>query len=275
MYTQCFDNDSVRYDYWPTIYNRTWNEYKDLLYKLDQNDYVRVIILSGKGKNFSAGIDLKEFGIEALELQKDKEKFFKYIKDFQDCISAASCISKPTIGLYHGTNLGLALDIAATLTMRVFTKDIKLSIKEVQVGLVADMGFLQRAPQLSGNHSLLNRLCLSGNMFGASEAVRLGLIDEGDIVDDKEEGMNKCLKIAKDITKNEAWCVEGTKQCLSEMSELKSDVNRGLDSVAKINAEKLDISSIMDKYLRAMSKRSAQKGKLWNFEGLSCLAATS
>ncbi|OWB50312.1 catalytic activity protein [[Candida] boidinii] len=240
----------------------TWNEYKDLLYKLDENDYVRVIILSGKGKNFSAGIDLKEFGLDALELQKDKVKFFKYIKDFQDCISAASCISKPTIGLYHGTNLGLALDIAVTLTMRVFTKDIKLSIKEVQVGLVADMGFLQRAPQLSGNHSLLNKLCLTGNMFGADQAARLGLVDEEDIVNDKVEGLNRCLKIAKDISKNEAWCVEGTKQCLTEMSELKFDVNEGLDNVAKINAEKLDIRSIMNKYSRTVSKKSSQKGKL-------------
>lgn len=82
--------------------------------------------------------------------------------------------SKPVILAMHGYCLGAALDIATACDVRVATKDAVLSVKEVDIGMAADVGTLNRLPKIVGNHSWIKDISLSARHFSAGEALQFG-----------------------------------------------------------------------------------------------------
>ena len=99
-----------------------------------------------------------------------------HVRACQHAIGAPARIPQPVIAAVHGVAFGLALDALGAVDVRWAAADASFSIKEVDVGMAADLGTLARVPKLVGNVSLLHELALSGRPFGADEALRLGLI---------------------------------------------------------------------------------------------------
>ena len=83
---------------------------------------------------------------------------------------------QPVIFAAHGQVLGLGVDITCAADIRYASKDTSFCIKEVDVGLAADIGTLARLPKISGNTSLVAELALTVRPFGADEAKELGLV---------------------------------------------------------------------------------------------------
>jgi delta(3,5)-delta(2,4)-dienoyl-CoA isomerase len=100
-----------------------------------------------------------------------------HLRAFQNAIAAPARIPQPVIAAVHGLAYGLALDALCAVDVRWAASDAAFSIKEVDVGLAADLGTLARAPKLVANASLLCELALSARTFGAEEARgSLGLV---------------------------------------------------------------------------------------------------
>lgn len=78
----------------------------------------------------------------------------------------------------HGLCIGGGIDLIGSADVRYCTADTKFTIKEVDIGICADIGTTQRIPLICGNDSLFRELSYTGRFFDASEALRLGLVSK-------------------------------------------------------------------------------------------------
>ncbi len=145
----------------------------DLLLDQVENDAsVRVVVLHGEGKFFSAGADIKEFtsvtsGEEFSELASNGQEVFERLEKF----------SKPVIAAIHGAALGGGLELAMACHMRFVTDGAKLGLPELQLGLIPGFGGTQRLPRYVGMAKAAEMLLTSEPISGA-DAVRVGLANQ-------------------------------------------------------------------------------------------------
>lgn len=236
----------------PRSYNsyddKTWSQYEQLFLKLDQDKSIKAIILSGNGKHFCSGLDLKESAESFQNMGQDRSKLLKHITEFQQLIGVTARISTPTIALMHGLTIGLGLDIVAPLSIRVVTKDAKMSIREIAIGIVADIGSLQRLPAVFNNKSKLNEFALTGEFWSYKDAFENGLVSH--VTNDKLDGLQKCIDIATKIIQHERWSIKGTKSAISQMNEI--GVKEGLKLVADLNTENIDFDKLSQNLKRIL-----------------------
>lgn len=98
--------------------------------------------------------------------------------------------------------------MASACDIRLASSDVRFAIKEVDVGLAADIGTLQRGPKVTGNASLFRELALTGRDFGAEEAMRLGFLSRV-VQGGKEEVLKEALEVAKIIASKSPVAVIG------------------------------------------------------------------
>ena len=113
----------------------------------------------------------------------------------------------------HGYALGLAIDISTCADIRIATSNTKFAVKEVDIGLAADIGTLSRLPKVVGNFSWVKDVCLSARIFGAEEALRVGFVTQ--VVETKQAAMEAALKTAALIATKSPIAVQGTKELLN------------------------------------------------------------
>ena len=149
--------------------------------ELHVNPEVRVIVLSGEGKTFSSGIDLgtlmdiQRFGEISCEGRK-REALRAFIQKLQDSISSMEHCRKPVLAAIHGACIGGAVDIITACDMRYCTSDAFFAIKEIDLGLVADIGTLQRLPNILQPGMVAEMAYTGRKVFGA-EAEKVGLVN--------------------------------------------------------------------------------------------------
>ncbi|MEY3444572.1 MAG: hypothetical protein RLZZ519_2853 [Bacteroidota bacterium] len=204
--------------------------------ELDRNDAVRVIILSGNGKHFSAGIDLElllsigEKTAESCDGRK-REKIFDLVKQLQAPMNAVEECRKPVLAAIHGGCIGGALDLAVACDMRYCASDAYFCIKEIDLGMVADLGTLQRLPKLI-SPGLVNELAYTGRNVGAAEAEKIGLVNRS--FETKEAMLETVRQIAAQIASKSPLSIRGTKQVLLHARD--HSVTESLNHIALWNA---------------------------------------
>ena len=115
---------------------------------------------------------------------------------------------QPVIAAVHGACIGAGIDLLCAASIRICSADAYFSIKEVAVGLCADIGTLQRLPRIVGNHSLLNELALTARKFRAEEALRFGLVS--DVCADRAALGARAVSLAQEIVSMSPLAVTGT-----------------------------------------------------------------
>lgn len=95
---------------------------------------------------------------------------------FQDAISSLEICSKPVISATHSACIGAGASLASAADIRYCTEDAWFSVKEIDLGLAADVGALQRFSKVIGNQSLVRELCFTGRKFGSQEALACGFV---------------------------------------------------------------------------------------------------
>jgi 3-hydroxyacyl-CoA dehydrogenase len=131
----------------------------------DTDAGVQAIVLTCAGRTFIAGADITEFGKPPMA-----PSLIEAITDIDN-------VSKPTVAAIHGTALGGGLEVALGCNYRVASKDAKLGLPEIKLGLIPGAGGTQRLPRLIGIDKALP-IILSGNPISASQALQDGLVDE-------------------------------------------------------------------------------------------------
>lgn len=192
-----------------------WNEVYDAFWCASADPDVRVVILSGAGGNFSSGMDLAVFqemkalaAAEACEGRK-REQVFRSIEFFQRSISAPEMCSKPVLCAIEGNVIGAGVDLITACDLRFCTKDAKLSVKEVDLGIVADVGTMQRLPNLVGDQRA-RELTYTGRAFSGVEAVSYGLCLES--FASAEQMMDHVQSVAVTIAAKSPLTIRGIKR---------------------------------------------------------------
>jgi enoyl-CoA hydratase len=216
-----------------------WQEIRQAFAWADATPEVRVAILSGEGKNFCAGIDLAMLAsiqqqIAHADGARSREALRRLILDLQDCLSSIERCRKPVLAAIHGACVGGALDLVTCCDMRYAAPDAIFAIKEIDLGMVADVGTLQRLPRLIGE-GMARELAYTGRNVDADEAEELGLINFK--FGDFSRLTAAVRKIAQTIAAKSPLAIRGTKDVLNFSRD--HSVADGLNYVAGWNAAML------------------------------------
>lgn len=219
-----------------------WKMYQEILTGLENDPETKIILISSAvPKSFSSGLNLTSaMGLMSGKEDwsfKDREKFmYQHIREFQDAVTMPARMRTPTIALINGICFGLGLDLVSACSIRVVVEGAKLSIREIKIGIVADMGSLQRMSNLVNNKSLMYQYALTGEIFSAQDALSLGFVSK--IVPDLESGLTYCKELGSNINQNEQWAIKGTKESIQYMVDGGTH-EQGLLNIADYNAAQL------------------------------------
>ena len=223
---------------------------------LDARPDVRVVVLSGNGKHFTAGLDLKEsasvLGGADGDPARVRDKLRRHILWLQDSFSAVDNCRVPVIAAIHGACVGGGIDLIAACDIRVASGDAWFSIQEINVAIVADLGTLQRAPSLLP-FGILKELAYTGRKMMPEEALRLGFVNH--VHADRTAALEAAFAIARDIAAKSPLAVSGTKAVLNHARD--HTVADGLDYVATWNSGMLLGEDLMKAATAALTRQSA------------------
>ncbi|XP_056230857.1 delta(3,5)-Delta(2,4)-dienoyl-CoA isomerase, mitochondrial isoform X1 [Seriola aureovittata] len=234
-----------------------WSEMVDCFNEIAGDPDCRVVVVSGAGKIFTAGIDLMDMASDVLQPQGDdtarvswnlRQKIAKY----QETFSVIEKCPKPVVVAVHGACVGGGVDLITACDIRLCTQDAWFQVKEVDIGLAADVGTLQRLPKVIGSSSLVNDLALTARKMYADEAKSSGLVSR--VFADKEAMMAGALEMADEIAARSPIAVQGTK--INLIYARDHSVAEGLDYMATWNMSMLQTQDVMKSAQAAMEKKS-------------------
>ena len=233
-----------------------WSEIIDIFQWIDETDEVRVVVLSGAGKHFSSGIDLMMLASVATELGKDAGRNARVLRrkilQLQASFNAVDSCRKPVLAAIQGYCLGGAIDLIAACDMRYAAEDAQFSIKEIDMGMAADVGTLQRLPRIIGD-GMLRELAYTGRTIGAEEVRSIGLVNRTFV--DTQSLLEGVMAIAGEIASKSPIAIAGTKEMISYMRDHRID--DGLEYVATWNAAMLQSADLRLAMTAHMSKQKA------------------
>lgn len=236
--------------------DRLWQEIRSVFQWAAQHPGVRVVLLAGAGRHFCAGIDLAMLGgimsrIADADDARSRENLYALIRDLQDCLSSIERCRKPVLVAVHGACLGGGLDMAACCDMRYASADAVFAIREIDLGMVADVGSLQRLPHLMPP-GLVRELAYTGRDLDADEARQSGLVNA--VFPDAEALFAGVMRIARRIAGKSPLAVRGTKSALNFARD--HSVADGLEQVANWNAATLLSADLREAVAAAREKRT-------------------
>ena len=211
-----------------------WDELQRCFEWLDAEPAVRVVILAGSGSHFCAGIDLNMFAAvhgTAEEPARRAEFFRRTILRLQDNLSAIEKCRKPVLAAIHHSCIGGGVDMICCADMRYATRDAFFSIREIDIGMTADVGTLQRLPKLIPD-GVARELAYTGRDMPAAEAVAVGLVNQ--VFEDRAAMLAEVTAIARTIAAKSPLAVRGSKEML--LYSRDHTVRDALNYVATWNA---------------------------------------
>ncbi len=232
-----------------------WEELKSVMEELGQRNDVRVIVLHGEGKIFCAGIDLELLmSVQQFETMPTatarQEAIYAMVIKLQDCVTAIERCPKPVIAAIHNGCIGGGVDIIAACDLRYCAEDAYFVIKEIDMGMVADLGTLQRLPKFV-KPAVVAEMAYTGRAVQAAEAVNIGLVNGK--FSTKEEMIKGVGEIATQIAAKSPVSIRGTKQVL--LHAMNNPVPEGLEYIARHNSENLLSNDLKESFRAVMEKR--------------------
>jgi enoyl-CoA hydratase len=194
-------------------------EISSVLDEIEPNEEIRVVVIHGEGRFFSAGADIKEF----TEVQSEEE-FSKLGEYGQNLFERMEKFPKPIIAAIHGAALGGGLELAMACHFRLVTENAKLGLPELQLGLIPGFAGSQRLPKFVGAARAAEMLFTSDPITGM-EAVQYGLANHAY---PENELMENAYKIARKIAKKSPVSISAAIELLnySKTPEFYAGVKR-------------------------------------------------
>lgn len=193
-----------------------WSELPHLIDAISNDASARVIVLSGEGKHFCAGMDLANFtqggNAPKAHLGMKKEAGYRVTLDLQYTITCLEKARIPVIAAIQGACVGGGVDLATAADIRYCTKDAFFCIQEINIGMAADVGTLQRIPRLIPE-GIVRELAYTGRRFLSDEALKHGMVNK--VFESHEEMMESVMKVANEIASKGPLAIAGTKESLN------------------------------------------------------------
>ena len=197
-----------------TMHRTFWRELDAVLTHLHKSADARVLVISSTGKHFSAGMALETFsGDDLMEDQTPESRAAIYDKsmDIQSTFTKLETLRIPVIAAIQGGCIGGAVDMVTACCIRYATADAFFCIQEINIGLVADVGTLQRLPKLMPL-GVVKELAYTGRRLSAQKALGYGLVNE--VFDSHDAMLVAALQCASEIAAKPPVAIWGTKQVI-------------------------------------------------------------
>ncbi len=191
-----------------------WRELDGVLTDLHRSAQARVLVISSTGKHFSAGMSLDVFGGDvALDDRsaQGRAAVFDNLTDMQSTFTKLEALRIPVLVAIHGGCIGGAVDMVTACCMRFASRDAFFCIQEINIGMVADVGTLQRLPKLIPM-AVAKEMAYTGRRLGAERALAVGLVNE--VCADADATLAAAMAAAAEIAAKPPVAIWGTKQAL-------------------------------------------------------------
>ncbi|MBB1051481.1 MULTISPECIES: crotonase/enoyl-CoA hydratase family protein [unclassified Dietzia] len=238
-----------------------WAEMPRVMAELDADPEVRAAVIAGEGRNFSYGLDLMAMMPQFMDfLPQDKtpdasrnERILDFVENMRRAIDSVASAKTPTVAAVQGRCIGGAVDLISACDVRHGAADSSYSIREVKVGIVADMGSLARLPHIIGQ-GLTRELALTGRDIGAETALRYGLVTH--VAEDAAGVLDSAHATAAEIAGNPPLVVRGTREVLNR--GIEGQIYENNRYVATWNAGFLASADMMEAISATLEKREAR-----------------
>lgn len=239
-----------------------WDDLPEIVERLGDDERVRVVVIQGRGRAFTVGIDLSMFGEMGAAAAAERSAYaknfdlYRTIAAMQKTMTSLAEIAKPVIAAVHGHCLGGGIDLITAADIRLAAADAVFSVRETRLGMVADVGTTQRLPRvISPGHAA--ELLYTGRDIGAERALQIGLVN--DVFADVETLHKAARDLALEIAANSPVAVQGLKRVLN--GQEGRTVAEALDYMALWNAAFLHSSDLIEGVTAQIERRPA------SFEG--------
>ena len=242
-----------------------WVELGEVTEEINMNSEVRVLVMSSTGKHFCAGMDLTAFSNGVDNIPEDKkpdharigEAVYRVAKELQGYISSLENIRVPVIAAIHGGCVGGAVDLVTACDIRLASVDAFFCIQEINIGMAADVGTLQRLPKIIPD-SKMREMAYTGRRMYAEEAKESGLVS--DTFESHEKLLEAANNLAKEIATKSPIAIHGLKAVMNYSRD--HSVSDSLDFNALWSGAMLSQRDMTEAMTANVEKRDASFDKL-------------
>jgi enoyl-CoA hydratase len=208
-----------------------WEHFRRSVETLDRDGGVRALVISGEGKHFCSGMDISAF--QGSELRPGdgpvaREAFVHTVRRLQNALSSVARARFPVIAAIQGACIGGALDLVSACDLRFVAEDAYFRIEEINIGMMADVGSLQRLPRLLPD-AVLRQMAFCGTTLRAPQALALGFVNGV-----SADPLAAALDAAADIARRAPLAVSGSKRAIDFARE--HTVAESLEQVALLQS---------------------------------------
>lgn len=232
----------------------------DTFRALGADPEVRAVLLSGRGRHFTAGLDLQYAASQfppTDDAGRAAEARLRHIHWLQDAFNAVEQARAPVVAVIHGGCIGAGVDLASACDLRIAAAGAFFQVAEVDVAITADLGTLQRLTHLIPE-GIVRELTYTGRRMEAKEALRLGLVNR--VEADRDAAIAAGLALARTIAAKSPLAVAGAKMSLNYSRG--RTVEDGLRHVAMWNAGSLVSADLTAAIQARLAKTAPEFGNL-------------
>jgi len=241
-----------------------WRELPEIVTSLSAGGSVRAMVLSAEGRHFCSGMDTTVFtgaggladdsGANPRSARVSPARaaatFREMALHMQESFTAFERARMPVLCAIQGACVGGGVDMVTAADLRYATEDAFFSIHEINIGMTADVGTLQRLPKLVPP-GVVAELAYTGRRMPAARAQQVGLVNE--VFPDHATMLDAVLATAREIAAKSPLAVFGTKRMLAYARE--HTVADGLDYIATWNASMLDPADMAEAFTAQAERR--------------------
>lgn len=197
-----------------TMHPQFWRELDGVLTDLHRGSEARALVISSTGKHFSAGMALETFG-GAIQMNdaspEGRAAVFDTLSDMQATFTKLETLRIPVIVAIQGGCIGGAVDMVTACCIRYASSEAFFCIQEINIGMVADVGTLQRLPKLIPL-AVVKELAYTGRRLTADKAMHYGLVNA--VFVSPEATLQAAMECAQEIASKPPVAIWGTKQAI-------------------------------------------------------------
>jgi len=238
-----------------TLCREFWSELPEIVRRLDEEGEARVIVISSTGRHFTAGLDLAllSSGIVDGEAEAGRARasLRQLVLHLQESFSCLERARLPVIAAVQGGCVGGGVDLITACDMRYCSADAFFCVQEINLGITADVGTLQRLPKLVPE-GIARELAYTGRRLSAERAREIGLVNE--VYPTREELLERVMDTAREIASRSPLAIWGSKEMLNYSRD--HSVEEGLNFIATWQSGMFQPQDIAEAFRARQEKRT-------------------